>query len=190
MVAEQTILSQKHSAGKLIVQQGPQAGNSFFLKGAFTILGREAGVDIVINDPECSRRHVSITSLPEGYLIEDLGSTNGTLLNGELLSKPQPLNSGDTIIIGKTILIFDIQELNLSSPAPAPVKPVHDYETSLAEHGVLPARYVLSKAIETNQQLGHENLGFLSETHGVMPSRPPVLRLPPTHQVWDELSDN
>jgi sulfite reductase alpha subunit-like flavoprotein len=198
MVAQQTILSQRNSSGKLIVQQGPQAGNTFFLKGASTILGREAGVDIVINDQECSRRHVRITSLPKGYMIEDLGSTNGTLLNGEPLSKPQPLNSGDTISLGKTILTFDVQELNLSSPAPAPaiqrspepVKAAHDYETSLADHGVLPARYVLSKAIETNQQLGHENLGFLSETHGVMPSRPPLLRLPATHQVWDEISDN
>ena len=64
MAAEQTILSQRHSSGKLIVQQGPQAGNTFFLKGAVTILGREAGVDIVLNDPECSRQHIRITSLP------------------------------------------------------------------------------------------------------------------------------
>jgi len=198
MAAEQTMLSQRHSSGKLVVQQGPQAGGTFFLKGAATILGREAGADIVLNDPECSRQHIRITSLPGHYLIEDLGSTNGTLLNGELLTKPQPLNSGDTISLGKTVLTFEVQELGISSPSLAPaaqrapelIKPAHGYETSLAEHGVIPARYVLSKAIETSQQLGHENLGFLSETHGVMPSRPPLLRLPPTHQAWDDISDN
>lgn len=198
MAADKTILSRRHSSGKLIVQQGSQAGNTFILKGAVTILGREAGVDIVLNDPECSRQHVRIIALPGHFMIEDLGSTNGTLLNGDLLSKAQPLSSGDTISLGKTILTFEAEELDFSSsapatvmqPAPEPVKPADDYETSLAEHGVLPARYVLTKAIETNQRLGHENLGFLSETHGVMPSRPPVLRLPPTHQVWDELSDN
>ena len=93
MIAEQTVLSKRHSSGRLIVQQGAQAGNTFFLKGASTILGREVGVDIVINDPECSRRHVRITTLPGGYTIEDLGSTNGTLLNGDRTDLDDPVAS-------------------------------------------------------------------------------------------------
>jgi len=198
VVAEKTILSQRHSSGKLIVQQGPQAGNIFFLKGALTILGREPGVDIALNDPECSRQHIRITSLPGSYMIEDLGSTNGSLLNGEPLSKPQLLNSGDTISLGKTILIFESKELNLSSSSPDPViqpalesvEPAHVYEKILKEQGIIPSRYVLSNAIETAQNLGHENLGFLSEKHGFMPSRPPLLKLPPSHQAWDEIVKN
>ncbi len=196
MSVEQTMLSQRYSSAMLIVQQGPQVGNTFILKGALTTLGRDSGADIVLNDPECSRLHVRITSLSGHYLIEDLGSTNGTLLNGAVLSETQPLKAGDSIQIGKTLLIFELKQVEPAvQPAPVSqlpnrVEPAHAYETSLADFGIIPARYVLTNAIETNQRLGHENLGFLSETHGVMPNRPPLLRLPPAYQAWDTISDD
>jgi sulfite reductase alpha subunit-like flavoprotein len=52
----------------------------------------------------------------------------------------------------------------------------------------IPARQVLSAAEETNRRLGHENLGFLSESHGFMPWELPSLALPPSHQGWDEMA--
>jgi hypothetical protein len=52
----------------------------------------------------------------------------------------------------------------------------------------IPARQVLSNAEETNKRLGHENLGFLSESHGFMPRERPLLHLPPSHQVWDAIA--
>jgi len=64
------------------------------------------GIDIRIEDTFASSRHALIA--PHGALrvIEDLGSTNGTFLNGEPLRGPQPLHSGDQIRIGETEFSF------------------------------------------------------------------------------------
>ncbi|MDH6574657.1 cytochrome b5 domain-containing protein [Kitasatospora sp. MAP5-34] len=53
---------------------------------------------------------------------------------------------------------------------------------------MIPARRVLTSATATNQRLGHENLGFLSESHGFMPVRPPLAQLPGAFAVWDEIA--
>lgn len=53
---------------------------------------------------------------------------------------------------------------------------------------VVPARRVLQAANAANEQLGHENLGFLSESHGFMPRRRPLPSLPSTHRLWDEVA--
>lgn len=58
----------------------------------------------------------------------------------------------------------------------------------MGAESVVPARRVLSRAISTNRRLGHENLGFLSESHGFMPLRPPLLALPAGMRVWDEVA--
>ncbi len=53
---------------------------------------------------------------------------------------------------------------------------------------IIPAREVLTCAMETNKRLGHENLGFLSESHGIMPINAPCLKLPPTYAIWDQIA--
>jgi sulfite reductase alpha subunit-like flavoprotein len=55
--------------------------------------------------------------------------------------------------------------------------------------GAVPSRRVLDAATETNRRLGHENLGFLSESHGTMPTSPPRLRMSAGHREWDELAE-
>ena len=54
---------------------------------------------------------------------------------------------------------------------------------------MIPSRHILMTAIETNERLGHENLGFLSETNGFMPIKPPLQALPPSHRIWDEIAE-
>lgn len=51
----------------------------------------------------------------------------------------------------------------------------------------VPSREVLERATRTNAALGHENLGFLSEAHGLAPFAPPLLELPPSHRAWDDI---
>ncbi len=58
----------------------------------------------------------------------------------------------------------------------------------MTEHVTIPARRILRKAEATNRQLGHENLGSLSEADGFLPSEPPLRQLPTTHIVWDEIA--
>lgn len=85
----------------LSVTRGPRElkGVSLPVSGP-VVIGRSAGADIVIGDDFVSGRHARV--VPEGSeaVLEDLGSTNGTLLNGERVSRPQTLRPGDVIAIG------------------------------------------------------------------------------------------
>jgi hypothetical protein len=76
------------------------------LRGDRMEIGRLAGCALRIDDVNASRRHAAIVATPAGWSIEDLGSTNGTYLNSELLTAPVPLSDGDVISIGTTRLVF------------------------------------------------------------------------------------
>jgi hypothetical protein len=85
---------------RLLVEHAPghDSGIAYDLMGGAT-LGR-GDVEIRLEDPFASSRHARITRQGHVVVIEDLGSTNGTYLNEEPLSGPQPLHSGDRIRIG------------------------------------------------------------------------------------------
>jgi len=64
---------------------------------------------VVVQDPEVSRRHASITRESEGFVLRDLGSNNGTFVNGQRLGGPQVLRNGDVIMLGQRVhLVFQI----------------------------------------------------------------------------------
>jgi len=96
---------------RLRIRQGPLPGKTFPVAGEKTYIGRDLGNDIVIDDPEVSRRHACIVRQAGGYSIEDMGSTNGTFVNGVritgLTGKSQPLRDGDIIGLGQVILAFE-----------------------------------------------------------------------------------
>ncbi len=112
---DQTLMAWGQPQASLVVRQGAQAGTTLPIIGEEVILGREEGLASSIRDPEVSRRHARITWQSGGYYIEDLNSTNGTFLNGTLVTSPQLLRSGDTIGIGQTILVFQTE----AGPMPA-----------------------------------------------------------------------
>jgi hypothetical protein len=78
---------------------GLRSGAEYELGRALT-LGRGDKADIRLEDPFASSRHARIDRQGDVLVIEDLGSTNGTFLNGEPLTGPQPLHPGDRISIG------------------------------------------------------------------------------------------
>lgn len=78
--------------------EGHEPGVAYDLMEPVT-LGR-GNVELRLEDPFASTRHAMITRQGRTVVIEDLGSTNGTLLNGEPLTGPQPLHDGDRIRIG------------------------------------------------------------------------------------------
>jgi hypothetical protein len=106
------------AGAKLIIQRGGKVGKEFPISGTESMIGRwdaDGGIfpdiDLDQDDPEAkvSRRHARIQFLNNQYLIEDLGSTNGTFINRGprlLPGAKQPLNNGDEIIVGKTFLKF------------------------------------------------------------------------------------
>lgn len=73
------------------------------LKDSMT-LGRTPGNDLVFSDAGCSGRHATIRRDRSGWVIEDLGSTNGTWVNGEWIKEPCPLHEGDVIQLGAQVL--------------------------------------------------------------------------------------
>jgi pSer/pThr/pTyr-binding forkhead associated (FHA) protein len=66
-------------------------------------IGRDPGIDMVINEPHVSENHAKLAFRGEQVFIEDLGSTNGTFVNGRRITSPVPLNSGDTVQLGTDV---------------------------------------------------------------------------------------
>jgi pSer/pThr/pTyr-binding forkhead associated (FHA) protein len=82
----------------LVAQTGPLNGQRWPLKGSI-MLGREDNCDIVIPSRQVSRNHARLISTPQGILLEDLGSKNGTHYNGKPIEEPVLLDDGDIIQI-------------------------------------------------------------------------------------------
>ncbi|MDX6668175.1 MAG: hypothetical protein QOK04_1555, partial [Solirubrobacteraceae bacterium] len=110
------------SRGKLAlnVTAGNAAGTVIEVEDEF-LIGREAtGEGTLADDTEVSRRHAQITRTADGeFVIEDLGSTNGTIVNGRTISSPETLRDGDAIELGGTKLAVDLS----ATTAPAPPVP-------------------------------------------------------------------
>ena len=78
----------------LVAQEGMLSDQRWTLDRPL-VLGREAGCDIIIQDRQVSRFHARLTPTPEGIILEDLGSKNGTYYDGKLLNNPIILQDGD-----------------------------------------------------------------------------------------------
>src|SRR5512147_1447660 len=90
---------------RVILDKDTGTQREFELTRSEIIIGRDPGVDLVIPSAAVSRRHARLMREGEGYLIEDLGSSNGTFLNGQRLKERCPLRSGDQIRFGQAITI-------------------------------------------------------------------------------------
>ncbi|MBI5564710.1 MAG: FHA domain-containing protein [Chloroflexi bacterium] len=93
------------SVFKLTIRQGPKPNQVFDLDKDVLTLGREAGNDLVVEDPQISRRHSRLTRQGNSYLLEDLGSTNGTFVNGSRVTTPVLLANGDLIGLADTVVL-------------------------------------------------------------------------------------
>jgi pSer/pThr/pTyr-binding forkhead associated (FHA) protein len=96
-------------APRLVVEHAPghDTGMIYDLEGDI-VLGRGDHAQIRLEDPYASARHAHIFEQGGIMAIEDLGSTNGTYLNEELLDTPRPLHPGDRVRIGDSELTFEI----------------------------------------------------------------------------------
>jgi hypothetical protein len=98
-------MNQGNDSFRLVVRRGPQPNQTYDLNKDIITLGRDITNDIVINDPEVSRHHMRMTRAVGGFTIEDLGSTNGTFINGQRLTGARPLRPGDMIGLGETVTL-------------------------------------------------------------------------------------
>jgi pSer/pThr/pTyr-binding forkhead associated (FHA) protein len=74
--------------------------------GQRRLIGRATSCDFVVYDPTVSSRHAELERVGDGWLIRDVGSRNGTRVNGWLV-KEQRLRDGDTLMFGESVFLFD-----------------------------------------------------------------------------------
>ena len=96
----------KAVASKLVAQSGPASGQEFALEGDELVIGRAADNPVSIPDTSVSRKHALVRKTEDGWAVSDLGSGNGTMLNGEAIADETPLNDGDVITLGDTELRY------------------------------------------------------------------------------------
>ena len=93
----------------VLVRLGSDGGQEFNLAGDATV-GRLDSCDLAIHDSSVSRQHARISRFDGGYRIQDLGSTNGTMVNGTRVSSPQLLNRGDIVTFGSVDFRYEPPE--------------------------------------------------------------------------------
>ncbi|MGW4020151.1 FHA domain-containing protein FhaB/FipA [Streptomyces sp. NPDC005009] len=95
----------RNTPTKLVVTEGTLTGTTVALQGQTITLGRAHDSTIVLDDDYASSRHARIYPDRDGqWIVEDLGSTNGTYLDRTRLTTPTPISLGAPIRIGKTVI--------------------------------------------------------------------------------------
>lgn len=128
---------------KITIQNGPEIGKTFILDKMELFLGREPGNDIMVNDPEVSRKHARLKKIGTQYLLEDLGSTNGTFLQGNRVSLPVMLQSGDEIMIGERVILrYEMTEFDPNATIASPRREVVSPAAPQAQPDIAKQSYV------------------------------------------------
>src|SRR5512136_1921007 len=91
---------------QFVMRSGPTPGATYSLEGDQLVIGRDSSSNIAINDAEVSRKHARLNFQGGKYVIEDLGSTNGTFVNGQRLASAVVLKSGDVVSLGEQIVLM------------------------------------------------------------------------------------
>jgi hypothetical protein len=120
---------------QLVMRSGPTPGKTYSIEKGEITIGRDTTNDIVINDAEVSRKHSRLLLQSGGFVLEDMGSTNGTFVDGQRLMGPHNLRPGELIMLGENIsLSFEAAQfdpnatvvasspLPREAPAPSPVR--------------------------------------------------------------------
>lgn len=93
----------------LAVIDGPDAGSVFRIEKPRITVGR-SGADLIINDNDASRQHAAVEVRETAYTLHDLGSTNGTLVDGQKISSPQELQNHGEFQIGSSVLMLIVTD--------------------------------------------------------------------------------
>jgi hypothetical protein len=99
---------------RLVVLDGRMANATWEIPVGQSMIGRDLETGVVVDDESVSRQHAAVTRERDRVVLNDLGSTNGTWINGRRLSRTQELHAGDTIRLGQVSMTFEF-----APPGPA-----------------------------------------------------------------------
>lgn len=99
----------------LAITQGPDKGQVIPLDAETARIGRDPSCEVTLSDPQISRQHLKLSGSGRDWRLVDLNSSNGTLVNGEQV-KLRPLEDGDIIIIGESMMGFHLSEEEPDGP--------------------------------------------------------------------------
>jgi DNA-binding winged helix-turn-helix (wHTH) protein len=166
----------------LVGQTGPLNGQRWMLR-INTTVGRDVTCEIMIPDRQVSRRHATFTPSPKGVVLEDLGSKNGTHVNGQVLENSVILKDGDIVQIA-----FAQQFTFLSSDATLPLEYPAEIKSSIEAAGQLKlekrSRQVWVRGEEIIPPLSvsqFQLLEILFENQGKVVSRKEIIE-----KIWGE----
>ena len=165
------ILTPPKTGGKpqilLTALAGPEQGQVFRILKPMTVIGRSTACDFVLSDPLVSRQHCQIMLGMGGVNLRDLGSTNGTLLNGTRVSE-SPLRNQDILSVGNTRLRFavEITRETLDTQFPKMEDLAHKklltlYEVGNIVNSVLELKTLLQIIMSMAIKVMQANRGFL-----------------------------
>ncbi|MBT3240496.1 MAG: FHA domain-containing protein [Chloroflexi bacterium] len=167
----------------LIAQTGPLEGQQWTIHDNL-IIGRDPQLEIAIVTPDkqVSRHHAKLTLVEEGILLEDMGSKNGTHLNGELITEPTLLKDGDTMQIAMAQ-----QFVFLSSDSTVPlqsgqISPIYPKKTRLSIDQRARRVWILDKEVEPPLSVAqYAMLELLHSNNGEVVSRRTLIET-----IWGE----
>ncbi len=119
---------------QFVMRSGPTPGATYSLEGDQLVIGRDSASNIAINDAEVSRKHARLNFQGGKYVIEDLGSTNGTFVNGQRVTSATVLKSGDVVSLGEQIVL--LFEALSSDPGATMISHKAPVRTAVAAHPV------------------------------------------------------
>ncbi|MEK6256904.1 MAG: FHA domain-containing protein [Chloroflexota bacterium] len=155
---------------QLVMRVGPSPGKIFELTQNEIVMGRDIDNEIVINDAEISRRHTRLLIQEGGYVVEDLGSTNGTFVNGKKIAGSHVLQPGQTVRMGENVTLsyevagFDPNATIASGGQQAAPPP----RTARPAPAAQPAARASSPAAQSPQSKPPGNLGALTSNRNLM----------------------
>ena len=117
----------------LEIVEGDEAGRQVAVTGPIEI-GRDASADVSLGDEQASRHHARVSGQGDAVQVEDLGSTNGTYVNGQPIEGPRALRPGDQVRVGLTVLeLRTAQDVQRQPSAVQPVPQVTQLSREVLE---------------------------------------------------------
>lgn len=165
----------------LVLHRGARGSQRWRLDKPQVLIGRSPECDIILPDRQVSRRHARVFRVGDVYYVEDLGSKNGTWVNGELLTGPRQLEDGDEIQIA---LRYKLAFVAAGATAPLDADTVPSHVSPVGLWVDIPARRVFINGQEVDPPLSPAQfrlLALLWEARGAVVDREAIVR-----HVWSE----